>query len=172
MKKNIEKYRRCESYIQEHLEYDPEIGGVRWKKRPWRTHVRVGEKAGTDRAGYSALNIMRKNLYVHHVVWFLVYGTWPSNELDHINLDGCDNRIENLRQATRWQNARNVGTQKRRTGRLKGAFTHHEFGNRWHSQIVVDGKQIYLGSFKSEREAHDAYRDAAIKHHKEYARAS
>jgi len=32
----------------------------------------------------------------HHLIWFLNTGEWPSNEIDHINRDKLDNRIENL----------------------------------------------------------------------------
>lgn len=162
-----------EAYVHEHMEYSETLGGVVWKKRPWRTRSVIGALVGTCRARYRVVNAQRRQLYCHHVVWFLVNNAWPKHELDHKNLDGCDNRIDNLREATRLQNARNVISKKRTAkGRLKGAFTHPDFGNRWHAQIVVDRKQIYLGSFKSEQEAHDAYCRASQKYHGEFSRAA
>lgn len=173
MKRNVNKYMDRQKFISDHLVYDAKLGEAVWKRIPFRARCKIGAVAGTCAGGYRVLHIQGATLYAHQVVWFLVTGSWPKEEIDHINLNGRDNRIENLREATRAQNARNVVSHKKTAdGRLKGAFRHENFGDRWHSQIVVDRKQIYLGSFKSEKEAHAVYCKAARKHHGEFARAA
>jgi hypothetical protein len=71
--------------------------------------------------------------------------------VDHVNRNGLDNRRTNLRLATPQQNAANVvrtrGIRKR--------------NGRWHAHIRDDGRQRYLGSFETEREAEEAYDLAA-----------
>lgn len=77
---------------------------------------------------------------VHHVIWYLHKGSWPdpSMDMDHINMNKLDNRIENLRQVTRRVNSLN---NKAENVTLNG--------NKW-SAVVA---QVYLGSFTNRDEA-------------------
>lgn len=86
--------------------------------------------------------------------------------VDHINHNGLDNRRCNLRFATPSENTTNRRTAKNTKSGLKGAYAVH---NRWYSRIVVEGKDTYLGMFETAEEAHTAYCEAALKHHKEFA---
>lgn len=95
-------------------------------------------------------------IYPAHRLIFLLHNGWCPKILDHINRDPSDNRIENLRPATSQQNQWNRGA--RGTARTKDGT--------WRAQIRrADGKQIYLGAFKTEREAHEAYLLAKPKYH-------
>lgn len=88
---------------------------------------------------------------------------------DHVNGDRLDNRKSNLRIATHKENAMN--RKVRRTSRtgIKGVG---KYGPRhsWRASIRVDGKTLYLGSYKTARDAAAAYNAAAVKHHGQYAR--
>ena len=76
-------------------------------------YVRVGVK-GVERGTY-------KSLLGHRVVWQMVYGEIPSGmEIDHINGNRSDNRIENLRIVTPTENARNHGISKRNKSGVVG----------------------------------------------------
>ena len=46
----------------------------------------------------------RQSIAAHRLVWFYIHGKWPEMELDHINNNKRDNRIENLREVTRGEN--------------------------------------------------------------------
>ena len=104
----------------------------------------------------------------HRVIWLHYYGVWPSHYVDHANRDKYDNRICNLREATDAENQYNkvaYGTFS------KGVtFRPRKSGRSWQARIRIDGgPRILLGSFYSEAEAAEAYRQAALKGHGEFA---
>lgn len=90
-------------------------------------------------------------------------------QVDHIDSDGLNNTGSNIRVVTVSQNQMNKKRHKDKFG-LKGAY-YHARDNRWLSSICVDYKIIYLGCFKTEIEAHEAYCEASKKYHCEYGRA-
>ena len=75
--------------------------------------------------------------------------------IDHINCNKCDNNLDNLRIITHRMNV-SKGFCERSPSRLIGA-TWNKGINKWSSRIVIKGKQIYLGVFDTELEAHKAY---------------
>ena len=87
---------------------------------------------------------------------------------DHIDCDGLNNQILNLRIATRAENGYNRGKIKKNTSsRFKGV---HFMNGRWVARIGIDNKRLYLGWFERELDAARAYNEAAKEHHKSYAR--
>lgn len=106
---------------------------------------------------------------VSRLVYEMTYGPIPDGMfIDHINCDPLDNRPENMRLATRSQNKANERTRSDNQSRFKGVLKNK---NRWVARIGAGGK-TFLGSFKTPEEAHEAYKSAAGKLYKEFARAS
>lgn len=167
MKRNLIKYLEREHLIVEFLSYDEESGQLIWQKRPPYSRIIVGNRAGNRlRNGRSLVKLNGSLLYVHHIIWWLVYSKWPTDELDHANGDPTDNRISNLREADRFKNTQN--SRYRGIAGLKGAYP-LAHGDRWFSRITANGKSIYLGIFLTEKKAHFAYCVAAAKYHGEFA---
>ena len=97
-----------------------------------------------------------------------MHGSFPEDMIDHINGSKGDNRIENLRQATRSQNLANQKINSVNTSGLKGVSWRKD-RNKWHTQIRVSGKLKHLGYYIDKHEAHVAYCKAADKYHGEFA---
>lgn len=103
----------------------------------------------------------RRTVYMHHEV----AGT--TSMIDHRNRDGLDNRKRNLRRCTKAQNARNSFRNIHgKTSRFKGVSLNKK---PWRANIMVSGKQIYLGTYSNERAAAIAYDRAAVKYFGEFA---
>ena len=109
--------------------------------------------------GYCGVWFNGRRISYHAIVWILstLHDIPQGKEIDHINGNKIDNRIENLRIVTRRQNQQN---QKRhRIGKLVGASYCKIQGN-WESNIKIDKNKIFLGCYKTEQEAHEAYKIA------------
>jgi hypothetical protein len=155
--------------LHELLDYNPKTGVFRWKVNR-RFTATTGSIAGvTDSHGHRQITIDWKKYLAHRLIWLCVYGSWPIEQIDHINGIRDDNRLSNLRECTRSQNHAN--RRKFRCNGLKGA-SFHKCSGRWAAQIGKNGKVIHLGLFNSELEAHNAYMAAAKQLHGEFARAA
>jgi len=109
---------------------------------------------------------------VHHrygrVAWAIHNKAWPPQGywVDHINGVKADNRIFNLRLATTTQNQQNKAGYGQYA---KGVTWRNRKLRPWQAKIRVNGERIHLGSFETEEEAAEAYRQAAIQYHGEFA---
>lgn len=169
--------------LRELLRYEPETGKLYWKARPREMFSSAGQakRWNTRYAGKEAFSTLNGNDYfrghllgrvyfAHKVAWAIYYGKWSNLEIDHINRDPLDNRIINLREATKSQNATNRGIRKDNKSGFKGVYFHRAT-KKWTSRIVksTNGGQRSLGYFDTPEAAYEAYVEAAKKHHREFA---
>lgn len=88
--------------------------------------------------------------------------------VDHINGDKLDNRLENLRVVTPQSNQVNrKRLNKNNTSGIRGVARRGSLKNPWHAQIMVNGKNIYLGLFPTMEAAAQARRLAELKYYGE-----
>jgi hypothetical protein len=139
------------------LAYDPATGVFTWKCDR-RGKAKAGDIAGSTTAkGYRAIQICKKAHYAHRLAWLFTHGEWPKWEIDHINGDGLDNRICNLREATHIQNAANKKVSTKSKTGYPGVWLLKKSG-RWQAKIRLQR----LGEFDTQEEAEAAYRAAAL----------
>lgn len=112
-------------------------------------------------SGYLITSIKGKKCRVHHIVWELHFGPVSDGfEIDHINRVRHDNRIENLRLATRHE--QNLNLSRRLSKSEITGVVFNEKDDRWQAQIGFRGKHIYLGQFKEKAAAIAARKSAEI----------
>jgi len=150
--------------LKSKLNYDPETGVF---TRTLKTGI-VKVAGCKDSRGYLAIYLNKKLHYGHRLAWLYMTGQWPDTDIDHINGIKGDNRICNLREATRSQNGRNRGANKNNTSGYKGVCWHKSI-QKWMSRITISGDIKFLGYFDAPEEAYLAYCEAAKEYHGEFS---
>jgi len=157
------------------LSYDSRTGNFTWLVRErewfktrracstWNTRFQGTIAGHTNPIGYLSIGIQGRLYWAHRLAWLFVYGEFPENYIDHINHDGFDNRISNLRSVTCIENQQNRLLNKNNTSGVVGVFWSNLY-NKWKAQIYVNGKQIYLGIYYNFFEAVCARKSAQNKY--------
>lgn len=146
------------------LRYETDTGKLYWRERgpEWfkdgahsADHIAASWNARyADREAFTTLNrggyrvglVFKKTYSAHRVMWAMHHGEWPVDQIDHINGDPADNRIDNLRNVSNAENSRN---QKLRSNNKSGVNGVSWFKRRgkWLAQIRVRGKILHIGCF-------------------------
>lgn len=152
----------CE-LVRSIYDYDRETGVFSYKAS--RGRMSKGSIAGTVKKGYGVLAIGGKFFQASRVAWLYVHGSWPINDIDHINHNPLDNRIENLRDISHQANMHNQS--RARVNNKTGVVGVYYFARnkRYHAQINIKGKPTFLGSFSNIEDAEKAYLKAKATHH-------
>lgn len=132
----------------------------------WKKDYYKGKKntlAGYDNGeGYKVIKIKGKMYLLHHIVWLMVYGYLPK-EIDHVNHNRSDNRIDNLREVEHKENCRNKTLNKNNTSGVEGVYWLAQY-NVWQARIRVNGKHVSLGCYKDFNEAVKARKEGERKY--------
>ena len=148
--------------VRKVIDYCPETGLFTWKQT-LSNRAKEGQQAGSKNTkGYFSIVIDGKKYKAHRLAWFYVYGEDPGQqEIDHIDRDKGNNRINNLRLATRKQNNENIPRPKNNTSGIRGVSFHRGF-NRWVAYIYHNKKRIHLGNFADKELAAATRRQAEV----------
>jgi len=170
------------------LRYEPETGRLFWRERTtdmfsktgcgsqrgnaarWNSRYALKDALTVkQRDGYFQGIILGRSYLAHRVIWAVHFGSWPSQQIDHINGNRADNRIENLREVSSSENSQNSKKRKDNTSGFKGVSFDTRSG-RWQAQIMKQGKSFHLGFYNAPEEASKAYIAASNRLHGEFAR--
>ena len=169
--------------LRQLLRYEPETGKLFWRERKAGSFPNPGTHASwnvrfADKEAFTAHigqhrrgTIGGVNLLAHRVAWAMHYGSYPVGFIDHINGDGSDNRIANLRMASNAENLRNRGATSISTSLRKGVTWNKVLG-KWQAQIKANYKNRYLGVFDCLDAAAAAYDAAALEVHGAFAKTN
>jgi len=168
------KNKLTQEYLKECLDYDPETGILKWKKRPiehfkrecdsksWNTRY-ANKKAGCLNDGYLTVKVDGKRYYAHRIIYCLCHGYFPEHGIDHINRNRSDNRIENLREANQQCNLRNKSKHSNNKSGVTGVSWYKK-ANKWISNISANDKQINLGYYEIFNDAVKSRWEAEVKY--------
>jgi len=156
-----------QEHLKSRLSYNPETGVF-----TWLVGQRAGKIAGCfNNHGYSITQINGKLYSAHRLAWLYVHGKFPSTDLDHKNCVKTDNRICNLRECSKSENATNVGIRRTNKSGFKGVSWDKD-RKKWRAKICIDGKKKYLGHFITPELASAAYEAKARELHGDFYRAT
>ena len=110
--------------------------------------------------GYMCGRVFGKNVYAHRAAFAIIKGFWP-NEIDHINGNKTDNRIENLRDVSHSQNHMNMPVRR---GSISGQPGVSKCKNRWYVRIMTPDGDKKIGIFDDLVDAIKARKDAEIEY--------
>lgn len=140
------------------FDYNPEIG----------TMVMRSGACGWYEDGYLRFALPnRSKVRAHQIAWLIVHGEWTP--VDHKDGDRPNIKISNLRKATAAQNLMNAKLRSDSTTKIKGV-SFCSATCKWRASIMIYGKSINLGRYKTKDEAALAYAEGARKHFGEFAR--
>lgn len=154
--------------VKQSLLYFPESGEFHWRVTTGRSVAGTiaGSIYGT---GHRIIKVNQCRYLAHRLAWAIVHEEEPPPLIDHRNGDPSDNRIANLREATRAQNAMNSKLYRNSKSGIKGV-SWDKVSRKWAVSIYANGKGINLGRFDHKSTAAAAYRTAAEGMHGEFAR--
>ena len=136
------------------LGYSAETGELTWLL-PRRL---AGQRAGSlTKRGYRVVVLEGRAFFEHRLIWMWVHGAWPCGEIDHINRQKGDNRLANLRDVSKSENAFNAGAHRDNRCGVRGVSPHR---GRWKAEVQVNGRRYHVGVFSSAEAAGHAHNEA------------
>lgn len=161
-------------YLNEMLSYNPETGVLTWKERPQHhfpdlrsfktmNSKLAGKEAGAIISGYRLINHKGTPYRAHRLIWIMVHGHIDESlSIDHIDGNGLNNRISNLRLVSHKVNLRNQRLRSSNTSGVTGVSFMKRSG-LWEAHIgESNGKKKYLGQFTSKADAIAARQRAEV----------
>ncbi len=159
-----------QAVVRQLIDYTAQTGEIMWKARDaslfpderaakvWNTRY-AGKPCGVKSNGYLLISVFKKRIMAHRLVWLLAYGEWPSHDVDHINGNRDDNRLENLRAVTRAENLKNRAVGCRNKSGTMGVDWFSP-AKLWRARVYENGKEVSLGYFQTKELAVQARLEA------------
>jgi hypothetical protein len=150
-----------------HQRFKYQNGFLFYKSKP-ANRIKIGDMAGYKNGdGYLVVEINHKCYGIHRLIFMMFNGYLP-NEIDHIDNNRLNNKIENLRPATKFQNFLNRTKRSDNTSGVKGVYWHKD-RKKWQVSLSVNKKSKYFGLFDNFELAKLVSIEARNKYHGNFA---
>jgi hypothetical protein len=155
------------------VDYNPITGILTWKVRDlssskslnswsaWNSKFAGKEAICCVSEGYKVGAITKVKVKAHRVAWCIHHGYWPKGQIDHINGNGLDNRIENLRDVNNSENQRNSRIRSVNTSGHMGVHYEKRSG-KWMAYIGNEGELLTIGYYSNKDDAIKARVDMEV----------
>lgn len=147
--------------------YEPETGLLKWLER--RKGVNADMVAGAPSHGYIVVRVDGVLYLSHRIIWKLVTGIEPLDQIDHEDLNRSNNKWGNLREASNSKNMMNAGLSSANTSGIKGVVWDQ---GAWSVRIKLNRKTHYFGRFRNIEDAKKRMLIERERLHGEFARAA
>lgn len=138
--------------LKEELSYDKDTGEFCWKKVK-KGRTKIGTPIGNISDRYFIVCINQKKYLLHKLAWYFIYGTYPEDQIDHIDQNTHNNSINNLRLVTSQENSKNKPKRRDNISGITGV-SFDKNSNKWVVRIK-NNKGVYenRGRFNTTDEA-------------------
>ena len=123
---------KIEDYILQHFQYHSDGTITR--------NDRKGGNGSLDKDGYLILKVKERQFKAHRIAWLLNYGTFPKREVDHIDRNKTNNRIENLRESNRREQNLNKDIDPNKQTGVRGVYIDNTRGLKKKYATRINGK--------------------------------
>ena len=147
-------------------------GAIVWIRDGLTRNIKAGDPVycGLLSTGYVYCRTStkpRRMIKAHHLTWYFTYGEWPHMQIDHIDCNRPNNSIANLRLATKAQNMQNKKIKSLARALPRGV--NKSYKDNYSASITAANRRMYLGYFKTAKEAAEAYKHASLEFHKDFS---
>ncbi len=159
--------------LNELFTYDQLTGDIRWKSVPPKfQRAKVGDLVGTVGAkGYLIVGVDRVQYLAHRIIWKMVKGADPVDQVDHEDTNRLNNRWLNLREAANGPNLYNSRLRSDNKSGFKGVCWDKSH-NAWAAYIAAGDGHKRIGRFKLKADAISARLKAAEELHGQFMRVA
>ena len=132
-------------------------------------NARVGDMAGCSRPdGYITVSIDHNCHRLSRIIFLMHEGYLPEIA-EHADNDQTNNKIENLRAATKAENERNTGSRKGTSSKYK-CVSWSNNRSKWVARMYIEGSYKSLGYYTNEDDAARAINLGILMYHGKFAR--
>lgn len=161
-------FKQCltQERLKEILQYNSETGEFS-RHVPWKGTLKSG---CLNPAGYIVISVDYQLYQASRLAFLYMTGEFPTQFIDHINMDRSDNRWENLRECSKGENSQNTTVKRHNKCGVKNVYWSNR-DKKWVAEIRSAGRRISLGYHDALELAELVVQEAREKYHGGYARA-